>query len=384
MHVHGLRSDNGAEGMPGLGGAAVADGANRTLRLRANDAGAFLYLPVLQGKTSEHQDRGLAGMLIVDEPNPQAIDLETVAILDDIRLNAEGVLEENFGARVEAARFGRLGNTLTTNGKIAPDVVVARPNARVRLRLASVANARIMPMKFEGGRQTVVAIDGQACDPFDPLKRTVVLLPGSRYELMLDMPSAAGQEAAVLVDLGTLYKVLIFKTEGEPLPQRPPVEPLPANDVPPAIRLQNAARAEVAISGGLPRPPTGASGPLPSEEELARQFPDKMKIWSINNGFNSGFSGKPVLTVKRGTPVVLALTNRSAWPQVLTVHGHVFRLLHPLDDGWEPYFLDTIHLPAMTTSRIAFDAANPGKWAIRSTIAEHYDSGVATWFEVTP
>jgi hypothetical protein len=56
-----------------------------------------------------------------------------------------------------------------------------------------------------------------------------------------------------------------------------------------------------------------------------------------------------------------ALVNRTQWSQVMTVHGHVFRLLHPLDDGWEPYFLDTLHLPEGTTSRIAFDATNPGQ-----------------------
>ena len=45
--------------------------------------------------------------------------------------------------------------------------------------------------------------------------------------------------------------------------------------------------------------------------------------------------------------------------------------------------LDTLHLPENTVSRIAFDATNVGRWAIRSTIAEHYDAGIYTWFEVT-
>jgi FtsP/CotA-like multicopper oxidase with cupredoxin domain len=382
LHLHGLRTDFAAQGMPGLGAKPIAPGQSVTLRGRANDAGSFLYLPVLPGRTAEHLERGLAGMVIVDEAEPQPVDLDSVAILDDLRLNQDGVLDESFGTRLDAARFGRLGNVLTINGKTAPKEIVLRPNARVRLRLASTANARIMPMKFQGGRQVVVAIDGQACDPFDPLKRTVVLLPGSRYEVMIDLPGEAGQEAGVFVETASLHKVLALRTEGEPLPVRDPVKPLPQNDVPAAIRLQNAARSEVAISGGLERAadPTKA---VTDEAELKKLFPDAAKIYLINQGFNQGFAAKPILSVKRGTPVVLALTNRTARAQVLTIHGHVFRLLHPLDDGWEPYFLDTIHLPAMTTSRIAFDANNPGKWAIRSTIAEHYDAGVATWFEVT-
>lgn len=383
LHIHGLRGPNAAEGMPGLGTNAIAPGERRTLRIVAADSGTFLYLPVLAGHVSEQLERGLYGAFVVEEPDAPAVDADHVALLDDIALANNGSLAAPFGRRLDAARFGRLGSALILNGNFVPGQVTARPNARVRLRLVCPANARIMPLKFEGGRQTVVAIDGQACDPFDPLKRAVVLLPGSRYDVMLDLPSAAGAELSVLVDLGSLHKVLIFKTEGEPLPPRPEVGMLPQNVVPPSIRLQNAARAELAISGGLERAAGGAPAALPDEAELEKRFPDRSKIWSINNGFNSGFSGKPVLTVKRGTPVVLAVTNRSPWSQVLTVHGHVFRLLHPKDDGWEPYFLDTIHLPAMTTSRIAFDAVNPGKWAIRSTIAEHYDAGMATWFEVT-
>ena len=80
--------------------------------------------------------------------------------------------------------------------------------------------------------------------------------------------------------------------------------------------------------------------------------------------------------------LVLALTNKTAWPQVIAVHGHAFRLLHPFDDGWEPYFLDTLYLVPGTTARIALIAQTPGKWAIRSVIAEHLATGVSTWFEV--
>lgn len=384
LHIHGYRGVNSAEGMPGLTATPIAPGEARTLRIETPDAGTYLYMPVLAGKTSEQLERGLGGAFIVMEPNAPPVDLDTVAILDDIRLTDTGGLSPDFGNKLDGGRAGRLGNLLLVNGKVAPDEVTVRPNARIRLRLGSLANARVMPLKFENVRATVMAIDGQACDPFDPLKRTVVLLPGSRYDVMLDVPALPGQEARVLVAAGASgLPIVRIRTEGAPLPDRPPLTPLPANDLPPSIRLQNAARTEIAITGGLPRSadPTAAS---PTAQDLERLLPPGKPVFQINGGFNSGFAAKPVITVKRGTPVVFALTNRTQWPQVITVHGHVFRLLHPMDDGWEPYFLDTLHLPPGTTSRIAFDAVNPGKWAIRSTIAEHYDAGVATWFEVTP
>ena len=91
----------------------------------------------------------------------------------------------------------------------------------------------------------------------------------------------------------------------------------------------------------------------------------------------------PLFSVKRGQVVVLAIRNETAFPQSLHLHGHVFRLLHPLDDGWEPYWLDTFQLLEGRTARIAFKADNPGRWLLSSTVLERFDTGLWTLFEVT-
>lgn len=377
LHVHGLRGPQTTQQIAGLGATPLAPGETRTFRIETPDIGTYMYVPTLQGRTGEQMERGLAGFFIVEEEQPQAVDLDLPLALDDARLSETGALAGDHNALIDATRAGRLGNALIVNGQPAPISVTVRPNARIRLRLGGFVNARVMPMRFENVKATVMAVDGQGCEPFDPLKRTVVMMPGTRYELLLDAPAKAGEEGRALVAIGNGMPVLLIRTEGEPLPARPPAQAFAANDLPREIRLQNAHRAELAISGGVTK-----AQPLPPATELASRFPDRTKVWTLNAGFNAGFAGKPLFTVKRGAPVVLALVNRTDWAQILTLHGHVFRLLHPLDDGWEPYFLDTIYLPDRTTSRIAFDAVNPGKWAIRSMIPEHYDSGVATWFEV--
>jgi len=381
--VHGMRTGPGAEAMPGLNAAPIQPGETRALHIETPDAGTYIYKAILPGRSAEQTERGLAGVFIVEEANPPPVDHDIVAALDDLKLDEKGILAPDFNAKLDAARAGRLGNVLLINGRPAPDLLTVRPGARIRLRLANLANARIMPMKFEGLAASVVALDGQPCDPFDPLKRTVVLLPGSRYEVMLDAPATPGLEGRVLVALGTGLVVLRVVTEGEPLAVRPPIQPLAMNDLPPSIRLQNAARAELTIAGGLERPSVPGV-PVPTPADAEKKFPKDTRIWTLNGGLSNGFAGRPLLSVRRGHPVVIAITNRSHWSQVLTVRGHVFRLLHPLDDGWEPYFMDTLHLPENSVSRIAFDAGLPGKWAIHSTIAEHFDAGLMTWFEVLP
>jgi FtsP/CotA-like multicopper oxidase with cupredoxin domain len=81
--------------------------------------------------------------------------------------------------------------------------------------------------------------------------------------------------------------------------------------------------------------------------------------------------------------VVLAIANQTPTVQPLHLHGHVFRLLHPFDDGWEPYWLDTFQVPENRTVRIAYVADNPGRWALSSAVLERFDTGLWTWFEVT-
>jgi hypothetical protein len=47
---------------------------------------------------------------------------------------------------------------------------------------------------------------------------------------------------------------------------------------------------------------------------------------------------------------------------VFHLHGHHVRLLDRLDDGWKPFWLDTLLIDAGQTQRIAFAAEFAGNW----------------------
>ena len=171
-------------------------------------------------------------------------------------------------------------------------------------------------------------------------------------------------------------------TEGAPITQKrpplPPVAPLGENRLlPGAIALEKAQRADVLIEGGA----------RPNADGRIVWTGDPARIYTVNGAAGpttpDGPFGKPLLSVKRGTPVVLALSNKTPGPKVLHLHGHCFRLLHALDDGWEPYWLDTLILPENQSARIVFVADNKGRWLLGSSILEHLDAGLSAWFEVT-
>ncbi len=94
------------------------------------------------------------------------------------------------------------------------------------------------------------------------------------------------------------------------------------------------------------------------------------------------WTAKPLAKVARGAPTVFAFANRTAVVQAMRLGGHVARLLHSMDDGWEPYWRDTILIQPGRTLHVAFIADNPGKWPIESAIPEHRAAGVGAWFEV--
>ena len=131
--------------------------------------------------------------------------------------------------------------------------------------------------------------------------------------------------------------------------------------LPAQIRLQDSARREIFIEGGGGKPfifaGRRAAGPIGGPT--------------------------PSFSVKAGTPVTLALANRTPGVQAIRLHGHHMRLLHPADDGWEPYWRDSVLLTPGKTHHVAFLADNPGRWMLESANLDHQAAGVRTWFEVT-
>ena len=67
---------------------------------------------------------------------------------------------------------------------------------------------------------------------------------------------------------------------------------------------------------------------------------------------------------------------------VTHIHGHAVRLLDALDDGWKPFWLDTILCPPRQVTRVAFVADNPGKWLLDAR-AIGSDASSLTWFDVS-
>jgi FtsP/CotA-like multicopper oxidase with cupredoxin domain len=368
LHWHGVRIDNAMEGVVGLTQKPVVPGASFDYRFKVPDSGLYLYRPYVAPFTSEQVARGLYGILIVDEPSPPQVDRDFALLMDDWRLDEQGMLIKDFGNPADVGGAGRLGSLVTANTRAAPITETFAPGSRIRLRLVNVANARFMFITFEGFKPLIMAIDGQPCDPFEPVRRTIPVGPGARFDLMFDLPDGESDGAKIILrGMSEPDRDLcVFKTQGTKRPARQSIASLPLNPLLPAeIRLAEAKKVDIVVEGGS-----------------ARVSPGAKTLWTLN-GQPGGFDGKPLFSVKRGTPVSLGFINKTLVTQNIRVHGHVVRLLHDLDDGWEPYWRNAVIVAEGRTKRVAFVADNPGKWAINCDVIEHQISGLCGWFEVT-
>jgi FtsP/CotA-like multicopper oxidase with cupredoxin domain len=91
---------------------------------------------------------------------PIKVDRDIVWVLDDWRLTTDTKTSEDFGNMMDASHAGRLGNTVTINGR-PPHRFAVRAGERIRLRLINAANARIFSLDFEGHKPLVVTLDGR-------------------------------------------------------------------------------------------------------------------------------------------------------------------------------------------------------------------------------
>lgn len=374
LHWQGLRGSDAMDGVGGFNQPSIAPGESFEYRLTPTEPGTILYRPLVIGGSSEPAGRGLAGILMVEEQEPPVVDLDLPVVVTDWLLGDDHVVQPFAAASPEGAAAGRLGSWLTVNGGPPPQRIPVVPGARVRLRIANACNARIMRLRFDGVKASVVAIDGQPTDTFEPVRAQLPFAPGSRYDLIVDMPEDVGATAIVTALIGSGVPLVRLVTEGAKKPaSTAPAALKPNPTLPAAVRLQDARRPEIVIEGGAKITP---------DFKLDLAGLDLARPWRVNGGIGQADS-KPLFSVKRGTPVVLAIENKTAFFQPIHVHGHCFRLLHPLDDGWEPYFLDTVQIPEGKRLHIAFIAENPGRWLISSTVLERFDRGLWTWFEVT-
>jgi hypothetical protein len=288
--------------------------------------------------------------LIVRESEAIAVDRDETLLIEEWRVRADGTAVPPGAASSEAEVF------YTLNGKPSLDVS-ARSNDRLRLRFINGSQRTVIAVKLEAVAVWVMAIDSQPAEPFPARNGALVLAPGSRVDVFVDVTAPAGSNLKIWQHEGKQMRTIGFVIVSRDPPARPtplpPPAPLASNGLPARLDLKSALRVDHSLDG-------------PGWIAPAR----------------SGASSAPGFRVKTGRVVVLALTNRASATHVFRLHGHHFRLLDKLDDGWKPFWLDTLAIEPGQTQRIAFRAEYPGRYLIESIATDWAAPRLVQWYAV--
>ncbi|WP_249779368.1 multicopper oxidase family protein [Bradyrhizobium sediminis] len=354
LPIAAAASWRGIDGVPSAeplaGRAALAPGASKTITIPLRHAGTFLCDLRLLGDGQARPSPVRA--LIVGESEPVAVDRDEVFLIEDWRLRPDGTaIAPGTDPRDTTPQF-------TINGLTTLDIP-ARVNERLRFRFINGSQRNVIAVKIEGHEVRLMAFDGQPAEPFLARGDGFVLAPGSRVDAFVDASAPPGSVSSILLHDGREARPIArLVTSGEPAIRSAPLPiaaALPPNDLPAQLDLKNALRIDLTLGG-----PQGD--------------------WVTPAKFAA--TAAPAFRAKTGRTVVLALTNRGDIPEVFHLHGHHFRLLDRLDDGWKPFWLDTLAIDPGQTQRIAFAADFAGRWLIETVATDWAAARLVRWYAI--
>jgi FtsP/CotA-like multicopper oxidase with cupredoxin domain len=195
MHGHGMH-------LP----AKMDGGVHQTIKAGATWTSAYTvkqqactnwYHPHLMKKTAQHVMKGLAGLIIIDDDNSNALDLPKRYGIDDIPLivqdrtfNSDGSF--NYNPSQMDIMMGWKGNTFMVNGVIKPHIDLEAK--QVRFRILNASNSRLYTFAFKSGKSfQQIATDNAFLET--PVELTQLQLsPAERVEIVVDFSNDLGKE----------------------------------------------------------------------------------------------------------------------------------------------------------------------------------------------
>jgi len=358
IHWHGVRVPNAMDGVPDVTQPPVRPGETFVYDFVPKDAGTFWFHPHI--RSSEQIERGLYGVLVVEDAEPPPYSRDVLWVLDDWLIGADAQIYPEFNTRHDLMHDGRWGNVITVNGR-RDEVLVVKAGERIRLRLLDAANGRVFAPDFSELDAKAIAVDGlYAARPFDA--NGFELAPGNRLDLDVTFRSE---------DRGREFRIVDRFTRS----------PIPlatirvADEVVPTPRFPSPARAHIPAWRGAADlvPDAGylmdarAGGPFGIE-------------WTLNGeAFPRDHSAGHSAELMLGRWTKLRFVNQSYRIHPMHLHGQFFRVLtrngRPVD---EPYFHDTVLVHSQETIEVGLVPLDPGMWMLHCHILEHAEAGMMT------
>lgn len=392
VHWHGVALRNDMDGVPGITQDAIGAGTSFEYAFTVPDPGTYFYHP----HTGVQLDRGLHGVLVVDDPGePGAYDEEWVVVLDDwvdgtgrtpddvlADLQAgqgssgdmggmdgmagmEGMGGMHGAGGMQSALLGGAGDVdypdYLVNGRTAgsPVTLTARPGARVRVRIVNAGSDTAFRVALGGHRFTITHSDGF---PVVPLETDALLIGmGERYDVTVTLDD--GVFALVASAEGKDGQGLAIVRTGS--------GSTPSRDIRVAeLGRRIAVGTDLVVAEQAALPDRGVD----REHDVVLSGSMADYRWAING---RTFPDAAPLRVAQGERVRLNFRNQSMMFHPMHVHGHTFAV------GGGGARKDTVIVRPMRSVTVDLEADNPGQWATHCHNIYHAESGMMTTLSYT-
>jgi FtsP/CotA-like multicopper oxidase with cupredoxin domain len=240
-----------------------------------------------------------------------------------------------------------------------------------RLRLLNGSTARILNPSFQDGRPFWLVGTDAGLLPAPVEVTSVLLAPGERVEILVDLRASAGQTLD--------FVSAAFTIAGG----APPTAPPQGAALPMMRFLVDLPLA--GDPGGIPHG-FGPIAPPPITVGPVRQF---QLTQQAGQHFINGRVydlARVDFTVPLGQPEIWRFVNAANFPHPMHVHGAHFRVLSrsgaplPTDAGWK----DTVLVRVGETVDVALRFDTPGLFVVHCHNLEHEDMGMMLNFVVEP
>jgi FtsP/CotA-like multicopper oxidase with cupredoxin domain len=359
IHWHGVRVPNAMDGVPGVTQPAVEPGGKFVYEFVPKDAGTFWFHPHVRG--SEQIERGLYGVLIVEDADPLPYSQDIAWILDDWLIDESGQINPHFMTRRDLAHDGRWGNVATVNGSTKTELLV-KPGERIRVRMVDSANGRMFAPHFEGLSPLIIAVDAMYTRRTLPLEHFEIA-PGNRLDVDITIPADAAGKTFRVVDrfTGRPFQLATIRVADVAAVETPTFDP-PTNPHVPLwieghdLEVDHAYTLDARAGG-----PHGI------------QWMINDKVWGEHEA--------SALPPHRWAKV--RFQNDSYRLHPMHIHGQFFKVLARNGEAVdEPYFRDTVLLKRKETVDVGMVPLDWGNWLMHCHILEHAESGMRTLLTV--